>query len=111
MPDRDFQTRSKMRVTVAGASGYAGGELLRLLLGHPRVESVAAVSSRNAGKPIDSVHPHLRGRTRSDFLSRDEVNGADVVFLALPHGESSADADALLELAPVVIDLSADFRL
>ncbi len=99
-------------VAVAGASGYAGGELLRLLLAHPGVEIGAVTASANAGQPLSAVHPHLvpladrvLGQTSAVGLA-----GHDVVFLALPHGHSAMIAAALPE-AVVVIDCGADFRL
>jgi LysW-gamma-L-alpha-aminoadipyl-6-phosphate/LysW-L-glutamyl-5-phosphate reductase len=100
-----------IRAAVVGGAGYAGGEVLRLLAGHPEVEVVQVTSERLAGKPVASVHPPLRGRTELRFSSRDTLADADVVFAALSHGESSAAIDQLRGAAPVVIDLGADFRL
>jgi N-acetyl-gamma-glutamyl-phosphate/LysW-gamma-L-alpha-aminoadipyl-6-phosphate reductase len=100
-----------IRATVVGGAGYAGGEVLRLLAGHPEVEVVQATSQRLAGKPLASVHPPLRGRTELRFSSRDALVDADVVFAALSHGESSAAIDQLRGAAPIVIDLGGDFRL
>lgn len=100
-----------MKVSIAGASGYAGGELLRLLLGHPHVEIAQATSETYAGKPVTSVHPNLRKRTSLKFCRLDELEPCDVLFVALPHGEVAPRIHRLLELAPRVIDLSADFRL
>ncbi len=99
-------------VAVAGASGYAGGELLRLLLAHPEVEIGALTASANAGQPLRSVHPHLTplaDRVLAD-TSAETLAGHDVVVLALPHGHSAAIAAALPEEV-VVIDCGADFRL
>ena len=100
-----------IRAAVVGGAGYAGGEVLRLLSGHPEVDVVQVTSERLAGKPVASVHPPLRGRTELRFSSRDALGEADVVFAAMSHGESSAEIDQLREAAPVVIDLGADFRL
>lgn len=100
-----------MRAAIAGAAGYAGGELLRILAGHPDVEVTQATSERLAGKRVDLVHPPLRGRTDLAFVRRDDLAPADVVFSALRHGESGREIDRLRSLAPVVIDLGADFRL
>src|SRR4029077_2541480 len=100
-----------IRATVVGGAGYAGGEVLRLLSGHPEVEVVQVTSERLAGKPVASVHPPLRARTALRFSSRDTLHGADVVFAAMGHGESSGVIDQLQAAAPVVIDLGADFRL
>ncbi|HEY3535166.1 MAG TPA: N-acetyl-gamma-glutamyl-phosphate reductase [Pedococcus sp.] len=99
-------------VAVAGASGYAGGELLRLLLGHPDVEIGTLTAGANAGQPVGSVHPHLTplaDRLLED-TSAQALAGHDVVFLALPHGHSGAIAAQLPEEA-VVVDCGADFRL
>lgn len=98
-------------VSILGGSGYAGGELLRLLLGHPHVEVVQVTSRRYAGKYVHMVHPNLRRRTALQFVPLEEVKPCDLLFMALPHGESSKHGERLLQLAPRVIDLSADYRL
>src|SRR5688572_18612852 len=100
-----------VRVAVVGASGYAGGEVLRLVAGHPEFEIVAATAHANAGAPVHSVHPHLVG-LGLEFQATETAAlvGADLVFLALPHGESGVVAAALPESVKVV-DLGADFRL
>jgi N-acetyl-gamma-glutamyl-phosphate reductase len=97
---------------VAGASGYAGGELLRLLLGHPDLELGALCAGSNAGTAVTAVHPHLPQLADREFVATDAtaLAAADVVFLALPHGESAAIAAQLPETTRVV-DLGADFRL
>src|SRR5919204_2348732 len=100
-----------MKAAIVGGAGYAGGELLRLLLGHPEVEITQVTSERQGGKYVHSVHPHLRRRTDLKFQSRNSLDRADVLFLALPHGEASRAIDQLSSLAPAIIDLSADFRL
>jgi N-acetyl-gamma-glutamyl-phosphate/LysW-gamma-L-alpha-aminoadipyl-6-phosphate reductase len=100
-----------MRAVIQGGSGYAGGELLRLLCGHPAIEVAQVSSERLRGKPVTAVHPHLRDRTELRFCGRDDLEPADVVFSALRHGETAPCIDATLALAPVVVDLSADFRL
>ena len=82
-----------IRAVVVGGAGYAGGEVLRLLAGHPEVDIVQVTSDRLAGKPVASVHPPLRGRTDLRFSSRDELLPANVVFATLHHGESSAAID------------------
>jgi N-acetyl-gamma-glutamyl-phosphate reductase len=103
------------RVAVAGASGYVGGELLRLLAGHPDLEIGPVTGQGNAGQPVGAVHPHLAalpglaGR-RFDALEESVVGECDLVFLALPHGQSAALA-AGLPAGPMVVDLGADFRL
>ncbi len=100
-----------MRVSIVGGSGYTGGELLRLLLGHSMVEVVQVTSERNAGKFVHSVHPNLRRRTELRFSAMAQLAPADALFLALPHGTSSKHMEPLTRLAPLLIDLSADFRL
>ncbi|MFI6166105.1 N-acetyl-gamma-glutamyl-phosphate reductase [Nocardia sp. NPDC051052] len=106
-----------LRVAVAGASGYAGGEVLRLLLGHPayragRLQIGALTAGANAGSPLGALQPHLL--PLADRLlaptSVDELAGHDVVFLGLPHGQSAAIAEQL-PASTVIIDCGADFRL
>jgi N-acetyl-gamma-glutamyl-phosphate reductase len=101
-----------MRVAVAGASGYAGGELLRLLAGHPELDVVVMQADSRAGESVAAVHPNLAGSFDAVLTAADpaELAGADVVFLALPHGASAAIVG---ELGPdqLVVDLGADFRL
>jgi len=102
------------RVAVAGASGYAGGELLRLLAGHPDLEIAAVSAGSSAGKPITSIHQNLTGHPAFDgknfgVTSADELSGAELIFMALPHGESAALAEQLPDAR--IVDLSADFRL
>ena len=102
-------------MAVAGASGYAGGELLRLLLGHPEVEIGALTGASNAGQALGLLQPHLvplADRVLEE-TSLQTLVGHDVVFLALPHGQSGVLADRLGEADPatVVVDCGADFRL
>jgi N-acetyl-gamma-glutamyl-phosphate reductase len=102
------------RVAVAGASGYAGGELLRLLAGHPDLELTTVSAGSSAGKPITSIHPNLTGHPAfdgKDFAptSSETLGEAELIFMALPHGESAKLAEQLPEVR--IIDLSADFRL
>jgi N-acetyl-gamma-glutamyl-phosphate/LysW-gamma-L-alpha-aminoadipyl-6-phosphate reductase len=101
----------RVRVSIVGASGYTGGEALRLLLGHPQVEVVQATSESNAGKYVYSVHPNLRKRTDLKFTSAGELREVDVLFLCLPHGSAMKRIDEFRALAPRVVDLSGDFRL
>ncbi len=98
-------------VSIAGASGYAGGELLRLLLGHADAEVRQITSERSAGRFAQRVHPNLRGLTRLRFCTLAELTECDVLFLCLPHGESSRRIDDFRRVAGRVIDLGADFRL
>lgn len=100
-----------VRATIVGGSGYTGGELLRLLLAHPFVE-FAQVSSRSlATQPVHRSHPNLRGHTDLTFVQPDEIAPCDVLFLCMPHGTAAAQIERWRPLAPLVIDLSADFRL
>ena len=103
--------RELRTVAIVGASGYAGGEFLRLALGHPRLEVVQVTSERHAGEPVGLVHPHLRGATRLRFAPAADLAGADVVVAALPHGELAGRVDEIVASAGVLVDLSADFRL
>jgi N-acetyl-gamma-glutamyl-phosphate reductase len=101
-----------VRVAVAGASGYAGGELLRLVSEHPDLELGPVTAAASAGAAVTDVHPHLAalaGRT-FEHADADRLAAADLVFLALPHEESAALAASLPASQPV-IDLSASFRL
>lgn len=100
-----------VQVSVIGGSGYAGGELVRLLLGHPMVEIKQVTSERNAGKFVRSVHPNLRKRSELKFSSVERLEPVDVLFSALPHGVVMDQMTGLREKAPIIIDLSADFRL
>jgi N-acetyl-gamma-glutamyl-phosphate reductase len=103
---------SQVNVAVAGASGYAGGELLRLLLGHPRVEVGAVTAGANAGETLGELQPHLTPLADRALAetSAEILAGHDVVFLALPHGQSGAIAATLPE-DTLVVDCGADFRL
>jgi len=101
-----------MRAAVAGASGYAGGELLRLVLAHPDLDIAAVAAGSSAGLPVTSVHPQLPALAEHTFVATDAavLADSDVVFLALPHGESGPLVSQLPPELPVV-DLGADFRL
>ena len=101
-----------MKTAVIGASGYAGGELLRLLAIHPHFEVTVVSAHSNAGEQVTSVHPQLQSYAGRNFVTTESVDFAniDLVFLALPHGESAA----LIEKIPTnikIVDLGADFRL
>ena len=101
-----------MKTAIVGASGYAGTELLRLLLDHPNFEPTVITAHSNAGELISSVAPQLAklGDRRFEAFDLAKVNTCDLVFLALPHGESAA---LIAQLNPnlKVVDLGADFRL
>ena len=97
---------------VAGASGYAGGEILRLLLGHPQITIGAVTADSSAGKRLGEVHPHLAPLANRviEPTTQATLAGHDLVFLALPHGASAALA-AQLSDEVIVLDCGADFRL
>lgn len=109
----------RIRAAILGASGYGGGELFRLLSGHPSVEAVAGASRRNAGKPVHSVHPNLRSLVDATFVEHIdwdwlEAGETPVLFSAMPHGELAkqyAELTSHWSDRLTVIDLSADFRL
>jgi N-acetyl-gamma-glutamyl-phosphate reductase len=105
-----------MKVGIVGASGYAGETLVKLLLGHPRVELAAVTSRTHAGKPLSQVIPSVRGIDRGlKFVPSDPAALASgdipLFFLALPHGAAAEFAKALVGAGKRVIDLSADFRI
>jgi N-acetyl-gamma-glutamyl-phosphate reductase len=104
-----------MKIAVLGAAGYAGGELLRLLLQHPAVTECVATSRSQGGKPIGEVHPALAPVTDARFSGAspgEAARGRDVVFLCLEHGESSRVAGEVFDAGPgLVVDLAADFRV
>ena len=96
--------------SVVGASGFTGGELLRLLAGHPRFEVAQATSRSYENKTLSSVHPNLRGLALR-FSSPADLESVDVLFACTPHGVSMERIDAFRAAADTVVDLSADFRL
>ncbi len=101
-----------MKIGVIGASGYAGGELLRLLAIHPHFEVVAITAHSNAGESITSIHPQLHsyGNRKFTAFSPQDFTICDLIFLALPHGES-AKVIAQLPSTAKIVDLGADYRL
>ena len=101
---------NKIRVAIAGGTGYTGGELFRILLNHPQVEIVAATTTSSAGTPVASVHRDLFGET--DLCFSTELNDPDVIFLCLGHGISRQFVDSH-DISPDcrIIDLGNDFRL
>jgi N-acetyl-gamma-glutamyl-phosphate reductase len=104
----------KMKIAIVGSSGYTGGELMRILLNHPRVTVTAITSEKSAGKPITSIFPHLAGLTSlvCEHLDPDTISKkSDVVFLALPHVTAQEVAFRFHKLGKKVVDLSADYRL
>lgn len=101
-----------MKIGVVGASGYAGGELLRLLAFHPYFEVTAITAHSNAGEQITSVHPQLQSYTGRKFsaFSPSDFTSCELIFLALPHGES-AKVISQLSTSAKIVDLGADYRL
>jgi N-acetyl-gamma-glutamyl-phosphate/LysW-gamma-L-alpha-aminoadipyl-6-phosphate reductase len=98
-------------VSVVGGAGYIGGELVRLLLGHPECEIIAVTSERLAGRRVDTAHPNLRGLTGLRFSGPGEIGHPDVLLLAGQHRQTMQLLSGLAGLAGCVIDLSGDFRL
>lgn len=98
-------------VSIIGGSGYGGGELLRLLLGHPHVEVKQVTSRSHLGEYVYQVHPNLRKRTLLKFSDPAALEPVDILFLAQPHGQAQLQIEEYLKLAPKIIDLAADFRL
>jgi N-acetyl-gamma-glutamyl-phosphate reductase len=103
---------SFMKIGVVGASGYAGGELLRLLSRHPKFQATYISAGSNAGELITTVHPHLSQYDNQEFdeTTPEKINQCELVFMALPHGES-AKLIANVDSSVKIVDLGADFRL
>lgn len=102
---------SRLAVSIAGGSGYTGGELLRLLLFHPDAEVKQVTSERFFGKPVSRLHPNLRKQSTLNFCSIADLEPCDILFLCLPHGEAMSRITEFENIAGKIIDLSADFRL
>jgi N-acetyl-gamma-glutamyl-phosphate reductase len=103
-----------IRAAILGASGYAGGELMRLIAAHPAIEADVAFAASNAGQAVASVHPHLAlAYPDKSFAGWDAklLMGCDLILAALPHGETQRLADELLTPGIPLVDLGADFRL
>jgi len=97
--------------SILGGSGYAGGELLRILLEHPQITIQQVTSRQFAHQPVTAVHPNLRKKTALTFSSPDELGNCDVLFVGLPNCESMKLMPKLTQIAHNIIDLGADFRL
>lgn len=102
---------NRLSVSIIGASGYTGGELLRLALSHPHLEVRQVTSERLDGQFVHFTHPNLRKRTQLKFVRADALEKCDLLFLGLPHGSAMSRIDHLATLADRIVDLSADFRL
>ena len=100
-----------IQATIVGGSGYAGGELLRILTAHPQVEVVQVTSRSHLGEYVYQVHPNLRKQSTLKFTDPEILGPVDVLFLALPHGQAQHKIDKVAGIAPTIIDLAADFRL
>jgi N-acetyl-gamma-glutamyl-phosphate/LysW-gamma-L-alpha-aminoadipyl-6-phosphate reductase len=98
-------------VSILGGSGYAGGELLRILLVHPKVTIKQITSRKFAGQPVTLAHPNLRKRTDLVFIHPDQLTNCDLLIIALPNGVSMQIMQDLKKIAKKIIDLGADFRL
>lgn len=111
MTDRAVEAVGAVSVAIVGGSGYVGGELLRLLTGHPRVSVQAITSASQPGIFAHNAHPNLRGVTDLKFTAPDTLEPVDVLFLAQRHGDSAKQIDRWAGLGTRIIDTSADFRL
>ena len=102
-----------IRTAILGASGYVGGELLRLLAAHPQLEAAKLFGDSKAGQPVASVHPHLAPAYADAVVERfdGDLDGFDLVLAALPHGHSQRIAPSILGRGLAFVDLGADFRL
>lgn len=100
-----------MKVSIVGGSGYTGGELLRLLIRHPKVDVAQVTSDSMAGRPVSRAHPNLRRATDLTFTPHAELEPVDLLFLAMPHGKAMKGIPDFLRRAGRIMDLSADFRL
>jgi len=100
-----------IEAAIVGASGYTGGELLRLLLLHPRVKVTQITSESYSGRHAHLIHPNLRGYTDLKFVPLEKLKETELLFLCLPHGKAMELIGELSSLAERIIDLSADFRL
>lgn len=100
-----------IKVSIIGASGYAGGELLRILADHPEFKVGAATSRKYEGRPVSDAHPNLRGKIDLKFSSIEDLEKCDLLFVSLPNGKSMEKMDGFTKLAGKVVDLGADFRL
>lgn len=99
------------RVSIIGGSGYTGGELIRLLSFHPEVDLQQVTSRAHLGEYIHQTHPNMRKISPLKFSDPGQLEPVDILYLAVPHGQAQKNIDAYAQIAPKIIDLSADFRL
>lgn len=102
---------ARLTTAIVGASGYTGGELLRLLLGHPHFDVRQVTSERLDGQFVHFTHPNLRRRTQLKYVRAEALEPVDLLFLCLPHGRAVGRIEKFAALASRIVDLSADFRL
>ena len=100
-----------INISIFGGSGYAGGEVLRILLAHPQVRIKEVTSRQFAGQSVSAAHPNLRKVTDLLFIHPDKLSECDFLFVALPNKSSAEQMQKLMKLAPKIIDLGSDFRL
>jgi N-acetyl-gamma-glutamyl-phosphate/LysW-gamma-L-alpha-aminoadipyl-6-phosphate reductase len=100
-----------MDVSIIGGSGYVGGELIRILLQHPEVTIRQVTSNRYAGLPVTLLHPNLRGLISLVYIKPEDISPCDLLFIALPNGESMDNVENWMKKTHKIIDLGADFRL
>jgi len=93
--------------SIIGGSGYGGGELLRLLLGHPAVDVQQVTSRSHLGEYVYQVHPNLRKQTQLKFVDPDQLDPVDILFMAQPHGQAQHKIEQYVSLAGKIIDLAA----
>lgn len=103
--------KSTITASIVGGSGYAGGELLRILLMHPKVSVKQTTSQRYINHTVSSIHPNLRGKTSLKFSSLDALEKCNLLFIALPNTSSMQHMKGFIKLADRIIDTGADFRL
>ena len=104
-------SEATLTAAIVGGSGYTGGELLRLLLGHPHIAVRQVTSERLDGQFVHFTHPNLRRRTTLKFVRSAALSSVDLLFLALPHGSAAKRIEEFAAVAARIVDLSADFRL
>lgn len=100
-----------IKVSIIGGSGYAGGELIRILLGHPKIQIQQVTSRQFVSQPVTLIHPNLRKTTNLVFSDPSNIKPCDLLFVALPNGVSMSMMSKLMKLSLKIIDMGADFRL